>query len=407
MDTLHDSRRILVITQFFPPETGAASHRAGAFVSHLAERGHDVTVVTTHPSWPTGELTEPYRRRLWRHVRRPDGVHVISVWSYVTRSFSRRSKLANMLTSALACSVAALWCKRRVDIVYVSSPPITLALPALLASFRYRAKLVVDIRDVYPEVAARIGEWSESSAVYRAVGHVAKALYRRAALVTCVTETCAEAIRARSGVHTNVRLIPNGYDMVTPASEAPFVKGPGEFVASYTGNLGLAIGADVMVRAAYLLRNDSRFKLVLVGDGAERERIVQLIEALQLTNVVVLGALDRQRTFAVQALSDVCVIPLRKGVVDSLPTKMMDALALSRPIIVCAEGEAKRFVEAAHGGVAVPPEDPRALADALMRFARDPRALSEMGRSGRSFVQERYNRASLAEAFCAEVALLC
>ena len=58
MDTRHDSRRILVITQFFPPETGAASHRAGAFVSHLAERGHELTVVTTHPSWPTGELSE-------------------------------------------------------------------------------------------------------------------------------------------------------------------------------------------------------------------------------------------------------------------------------------------------------------------------------------------------------------
>jgi glycosyltransferase involved in cell wall biosynthesis len=394
--------RVLVLAHFFPPETGAASHRIAAVSAALQRAGHDVTVVTTLPSWPTGIRAAEYRGQAAVRESR-DGADVRRVWSFASPRFTKRNRLLGMLTSAFGSAAYVLLARPRYDVVYVSSPPITLALPALLASMLRRAPLVADIRDVYPEVAIRLGEWKAGSRITRVVGRVAEMLYARAAAIVTVTHACREEILARGVDPAKVTVVPNGFDAVVPSPVPPYEKAAGEFTVSYTGNMGLAIGVGVLIDTAKLLAGDPRFRFVLVGDGAQRDEIAARILNEKIGNVVMLGALSRADTFAVQVLSDVCAVTLRRNLIDSLPTKLIDALALGRPVIVSARGEAKRFVEEARGGVAVEPEDPAALASALQALANDPAALREFGANGKAFVEGRFERSVLAAQICREI----
>ncbi len=389
-------RRILVITHFYPPETGAASHRVAAFARELADRGHDVTVLTTFPTWPTGLVPAQYRRRIFATMK--DGpITVRMVRAFASPDFSKRNRILTMLTAPLACLVGLMSLRRRFHLVCISSPPVTLAPVGILASILNRAPLVADIRDVWPEVAIRIGEWKERSLIAKVVGKVADALYRRSKLVVCVTETCRDAVIKRGVNPDKVKVIANGFDVVKPALSVYYRPPHGRFIASYTGNLGSAIGASIILDAAARLRGDERFHFVLVGDGAEREHIAERIARDSLTNISMLGALSRAETFAIQELSDVCIVPLRRGIEDSLPTKMLDAMALRRAVIVCADGEARRFVEESGGGVAVAPEDADALIEALARFHADEHLLKLCAERGFNYVRERYDRRDLAK----------
>lgn len=396
-------KRILVLTHFYPPETGAASHRVSAFARRLASRGHDVTVLTSFPSWPTGQTLPAYRKQLSATMR-DDGLAVHMVWAYVSNKFTRRSRILNMVTAALSMSLWLLLRRRPFDVVCVSSPPITLVLPALLARMLSGAPLICDLRDIYPEVAVRLGEWKEKSFVVSGVRKLAAALYQRATLIVCVTKTCRETVLGYGVNPKKIVVIPNGFDALPLKVASPYVASDGEFVVSYTGNLGSAIGAGILIEAARALKSDRRFTFILVGDGADRRMLQNQVNAQNLHNVTMLGALSRAQTYAVQSISDVCVVPLRSTMVDSLPTKMIDAMALGRPVLVSANGEARDFVEKSGGGVAVAPEAPEELANMLVELASNPQRLAEYSRCGQEYVRKYYDRALLADTFCDYVA---
>jgi glycosyltransferase involved in cell wall biosynthesis len=160
--------------------------------------------------------------------------------------------------------------------------------------------------------------------------------------------------------------------------------------------MGVATGMHVVLDAARLLQPLGDCRFVLVGGGAESGDLARRIEREQLGNVTMLGAQPREIAQAVVRDADVCVVPLRRGVDTSLPTKLFDALAQGTPVIVCAEGEARRFVEHCGGGIAVPPEDGAALARAIQELAADPARREACGRSGMAYVRANYDRASVA-----------
>src|SRR5215472_15075403 len=146
---LPTGRRIAVITQFYPPEAGAASNRVSAIARALSDAGNDVTVIAALPSFPTGIIPAHYRsREQW--ARRDGGIEVRYVWTYASPRLRTVDRLLNWLSVAAAATTHLVFGRKRFDVVLVSSPPITLALPALAASILHRARLVVDVRDVYP-----------------------------------------------------------------------------------------------------------------------------------------------------------------------------------------------------------------------------------------------------------------
>ncbi len=383
--------RVALVAQFFPPITITAGSSNSVTVVRLPVAGADVTVITGMPNFPSGQL-HPNDRRAWFRRERAGRITVERVWTYASTAISGKTRLLNWASVAIGATLRLL-ALRRVDVVIVSSPPITLALPAIIGAIRHRATLIADIRDVFPEIAITMGAWRRTSPIVRGVGAVADALYRRARMVVCVTESARDEIAARGVPPAKLFVAPNGFDRIEPqAGDAPIVRTPGDFLIVYVGNMGLATGLDVVLGAAKELRDDVRFRFVLVGGGADARRLMERAQAEALTNVVFAGVRPRAEALAILAEADACVVPLKGTIRDSLPTKMFDAMALGIPIVLSAAGEAETLLSRADAGIAAAPEDPHALVAAIRELARDPAAARRHGQSGRSYVTDHYDR---------------
>ncbi|TAM74937.1 glycosyltransferase WbuB [bacterium] len=394
--------KVLMLTQFFPPELCAASNRNAAVAAQLLQAGHDVHVLTGFPNFPTGVIPAAYRGRLSTHEL-VEGIRTTRLWTFASPRRSGALRLLNWASLAGSASLYLVAPREPMDVLYVSSPPITLAMPALLGAMPRGTRLVVDIRDSYPEVAIRMGMWRASSPLARVVGAVAQALYHRADCVVAVTESVREEIVARGCDPEKILVAPNGYDRVEPDARPPFSRRRGEFVAVFVGNFGLAAGVDVILDAAALLRDDARIRIVLVGDGSEFQRVHARAGAERLSNVELLGALSRPAAMAALGAADLCLVPLKRNLVDSLPTKLFDALSVGCPVLVSAGGEARRFVERSGGGWSVSPEEPQALAAALRAIVDAPAERAKRAAVGRSYVEERYARARSAASIVARI----
>jgi glycosyltransferase involved in cell wall biosynthesis len=316
------------------------------------------------------------------------------------------NRLANWLSVSLGVALRLIASRTRFDAVVVSSPPITLALPAVLGAFAHRAPLVVDVRDVWPEIAVTMGSWRATSWLARFVGRIADALYARAALVTCVTETAREQIVARGADPAKVLLVPNGFDPVVPAAQAPVAPLPGVRDVVYVGNMGLATGLEVVIDAAALLRADATIRFVLIGGGADAARLRARVRCAGLHNVVFTGPLPRAE--ALRALADAAatVVPLVATIADSLPTKLFDAMLVGTPVVLSAAGEARRLVERSGAGLAVTPGDPAALADGVRRVLDDAELRARYRANGPPFVRANYDRAAVMSRLAERVRAL-
>jgi colanic acid biosynthesis glycosyl transferase WcaI len=381
---------VLILTQFYPPEPCAASNRTSAMAHKLREAGHSVHVLTGFPNFPTGRIPPAYRGKL-RALENDRGVRLTRLWTFSSAQRSSRNRLLNWASVAVSACLYQLFL-RNIDVVYVSSPPITLALPAAVAKWRHQARLIVDIRDSYPEVAVRMGMWAPNGSLARTVGHIARWLYQLADAIVCVTRSVGDEIAARGAERDKIVVAPNGFDRVEVAAAHPFAPTEGSFVAAFVGNIGLAAGVDVILDAAAQLRTATNVHFAIVGDGSEYARLRRRAADERLGNVHFLGVQPREVAMAVLRDANVCLVPLRRNIADSLPTKMFDALSVGCPLLVCADGEARRFVEESGGGWGVAPEEPQALASRIESIvdAADERAAR--ARSGREYVERHYDR---------------
>jgi glycosyltransferase involved in cell wall biosynthesis len=386
--------RVALISQFYAPEPVAAANRVGAMARALADAGHEVRVYTGMPSFPDGVVAEAYRGR--GHAVEADGpVTVERVWTYASSTALPGNRVFNWLSVALGIARRIAARRERFDLVLVSSPPVSLALPALLAAFAHVAPLVVDVRDVWPEIAVAMGSWKKGSRLARAVGRVADALYARAALVLCVTEAAREQIVARGVAPAKVLLVPNGFDPVAPAAHGAAPAPAGVRTVVYVGNMGLATGLDVVLDAAVRLRDDPTIRFLMIGGGADAARLRARAAAERLGNVVFTGPLPRAVALRALADADLTVVPLVATIADSLPTKLFDAMLVGTPVVLSAGGEARRLVERSGAGLAVEPGDAGALAGGVRRLLGDPELCARFAANGPPFVRANYDRAAV------------
>lgn len=388
--TVRARKRILIITQFYWPEPCAASNRITAFARGLSAAA-DVTVMTGMPNFPWGFVPPPYDAR--RTMTERDGpVIVRRVRSFAPR-LRRGARLLTWLLLAFRLSACAIFSRERYDTVVVSTPPITLALPAMLAAWRHRAKLIVDVRDVFPDMGVRLGVWRADGLVVRVLGRLVDLLYARATAVLAVTKSARKAIVDRGVAPAKVRLLPNGFDFPDLSMFAAGARAKHEFVAVYAGNFGLATGIDLLIETAKRLLPHRHVRFVLIGGGVDAARITARIDEEGLTNVTYLGVLGRSETLCHMRDADVTIAPLRSNLTDAIPSKIFDSFGVGCPVVVSARGEAATLVREAGGGMAVAPEDPDALAQALVGLAADREWLRRAGARGCAFVRERYSRA--------------
>ena len=387
---------VLFVTQYFPPETGAAPARAAHFARALARAGHEVRIVTGFPNHPSGELKSrraPHARETW------EGLALERVWLYVSPKKTAWRRLWNHLSFA-ACALPAALAGPRADVVLASAPPLFLGVTAWLAARRHRAPLVLDMRDDWPHAAVALGELREG-AVTRMLAGVASFIQRRAERIVTVTPGMRRQFEGRGLDARRIELITNGADTDTFTPAPPPNGGP-DFTVLYAGTHGLVHGMEVILDAAERLRG-SGIRFRLVGDGVAKAPLAAAAAARGLDAIAFEPSLPPERLVGTIRAADVCLATTRDHPFcgETIPVKLFDYLACGRPVVAAVLGDAAEVVEASGGGVVVRPGDGAELAAALLALRDDPARRAALAARGPAWVAAGYSRRALGERLAA------
>lgn len=396
--------RILFLSHYFPPEGTPPASRTYTHCKHWVTAGHEVTVVTCAPNHPRGVLYPGYRNRL-RQIEYVEGIRVVRVVTYLAANEGTWKRGANYLSYMLAAVGCSLF-ERKPDVVIATSPHLFCGWAGVLVSRLRRRPLVLEIRDLWPEAIEAV-EALRSRVLLRLLEKLERWMYRRARHIVTVGDSYRNGLLDRGVEPRRVSVVMNGFDreLFHPREKdrelAKRLGVTGRFVVAYCGAIGLAHGLDVVLRAAALLRERGRTEIVflLAGDGA---RLRELRAAARgLDNIVFTGNLDSRVIPEVLALSDACLAHMRKAETFTrvMPSKVFEATAMARPIILGVRGFAQGFVERAGCGLCFAPENERELVAAVLRLADDEDLRERMGQAGYAAVVDTFERACLAARY--------
>lgn len=396
---------ILYLSQYFPPEAGATQTRAYEMARNWVRMGHVVTMLTEFPNHPSGIIPPEYKGRLYEKDSL-EGIDVIRLWVKASPRKNFTNRMLFYLSYMFGASIAGLTLARQeYDLIYASSPPLFVGGAALFLSRIRRLPLFFEVRDLWPESAVALGELNNPRAIALAT-RLEEASYQRARRVIVVTQGILDRLLQRGYPHSKLTLVPNGanVEMFTFSSQGRELirqeLNLGEkLVAIYAGIHGVAQGLETVIEATRLLSDDPDIHILLIGDGPRKASLVELAGPLQLPNLTLLPEQPREQIVAYLSAADIALIPLRnldifKG---ALPSKMFDAWACERPVLLNVDGEARQVMQQAEAGVFVPPEDPHALAEALRHAKLNPDKFRQMGMNGREFTVQHYSRQAQAE----------
>jgi len=402
--------RILFLSHYFPPEVNAPATRTYEHCVRWARAGHDVTVLTCAPNCPDGVLYPGYKNTLRRQVEQIDGIRVVRVWSYLAPNAGTLRRVLNYLSYMLSATLAAIRLPRP-DVVVATSPQFFCAWAGVLVSWLKWRRLVLEVRDLWPESIEAVGA-IRNRLLLRFLGWLERRLYRAASHIVTVGSGYRQRILEKSPQAERVSVITNGVDLRRFSLREPdprflhFWDLEGKFICSYVGTIGMAHALEVVLDAARLLKAKGRRDIAfcLVGDGASRERLERLARESGLDDwVVFTGRQPSDEIPYVLASSGACLIHLRKcelfGTV--MPSKIFEAMAMGRPILMGVDGEARQIVLEAGAGLPIEPESPVALVEAVEKLADDPPLAARLGRTARQYVAARFNRDVLAARYLA------
>jgi colanic acid biosynthesis glycosyl transferase WcaI len=386
---------------YWPDETGIAPFATGR-CEYLAARGHEVAACAGPPYYPQWRVPDSYRGRLFSRDEQ-SGVTVLRSWMYVPHKPTSLRRVLHEGSFVCSSFVRALG-SRRPDLLFVTSPPLGLAVNAIALSRLWRVPYVLHVADLQPDAAVELGMLAEgrfSRTLYR----LEAAAYRNATLVSTLTEAMRRRIVAKGVPSEKVALFSDWVDpqlfSIAPPEESQEATLKSPFTAAHFGNMGVKQGLDVMLEAAKLSRDDSRVVYLLVGDGAARPTLESKARELNLPNLRFLPFQPHDRFLDLLAQSDVCLVTQQRTVGDLVfPSKVITLLAAARPVIasVGARSEVARVIAESGAGLTVAPENPRALADAVMRLRADHALSARMGRAGRTYAIDRWERETVLKS---------
>jgi glycosyltransferase involved in cell wall biosynthesis len=393
--------RILIVTHYFPPETGAPQARLSALAAAWAADGDEVTVLTGMPNHPTGVVPPEYRGAI-RRVERRDGYRVVRTWLYATPNEGVARKTVGHLSFMVTGVLLGWRASGPADVVVVSSPTFFAIGAGWLLARLKRARLVVEVRDLWPAIFTELGVLTNRR-VIRILERLELAAYAAADTVIVVSDGFRANLIGRGVPAGKVHTIRNGVSpgefggAADPQVRARLGARPGDCLVLYAGTHGISQGLTSVADAAARLPS---VRFAFVGEGADKRRLRDRVAELGLGNVTLLPGVPHDQVPALLAAADIGLVPLRDVPLFSsfIPSKMFEYLAAGRPVIGAVAGEAAQILREA-GAQVVPPGDGAALADAIAALAGDPGRRASMGRQGRGYVERYFDRGMLARQY--------
>ncbi len=400
------------LVQDFPPEVGAGPARVFEMSRRWQELGARVTVITGMPNRRLpgrgdGNVDPRYRGRIsmeedW------EGIRTLRSWLFTSERRSTWATILNHLSFTVSSFTNVMARRERFDVIIASSPPFLPQLSGAMLAMLRGTPLVLELRDLWPDYMVELG-MLRSRASRQALFGLERWLLNRADEVVVVTESFRTRLIAKGVAAEHLHVVPNGVDLVRYAAQPSrppvdaLVKRAGEPIVGYLGTFGRGQGLSVVVDAAERLRAripDARF--VLAGGGPEVAAITEAARRLPEGAISILPPVPRDATSAFYNACDVCLVPLAPIPVfqETIPSKIFEVMACERPLVASLAGEGARIVAESGGGIATPPGDAAALADAiehLLVLPQDKRL--EMGRRARAYAAAHYDRTTLADRY--------
>ncbi len=398
--------KLLILTQYFPPETGAPQNRLYELALRLKDKGFDVEVLTAMPNYPLMEIFPEYKgkkfvqeemggMKVYRssiYVSKSKGIvkRLMNYFSFVKSSYMRGKNLGNF------------------DYILCESPPLFLGYSAMRLSKKLKAKLIFNVSDLWPESAEKLGLVTNKMFLNMAYKLEAKC-YRKSYLVTGQTQGIVKDIKNRFP-DRDVFWLPNGVDLnrYNPSEVEPygFRKKYGlkdeDIVFFYGGIIGYAQGLELIVKCADRFKERPNVKFVLLGSGPVKEDLLELAKKLNTNNLIFADPVSREEIGGIIKEIDVSLIPLRKLelFLGAIPSKIFEILAMEKPILLGVQGEAKDlFIDEGKTGWAFEPENLNELESQINSIIDHPELIKEFGENGRRYVAEKFNRDKIAQGF--------
>ena len=398
--------KLLILTQYYPPEIGAPQNRLHELAVRLKADGMEVNVLTALPNYPRMEIMNGYENQKNRYEE-IDGIPVHRSWIYVTKSKGIFSRLLIYFSFVWS----SYWKGRKMkkyDYLLVESPPLFLGYSALRLAKKMNAKLIFNVSDLWPESAEKLGIVTNKIALKLAYKLEAKC-YKKAFLITGQTQGIVDDICARFP-DKKVYWLPNGVDLAfynpSTIQVGNFRKKHGftdqDVILFYGGIIGYAQGLDLIIKAANLLREYSSIQFVIQGSGPEKESLLALNDSLNLTNVHFFEPVTKSEMPAILKSIDVALVPLKNLPLfnGAIPSKVFEALAMQVPLLLGVDGEARHhFIEKGKAGLFFQPENADELAKQALFLTENLSKRLEMGQNARRYVIENFDRNKIANDF--------
>jgi colanic acid biosynthesis glycosyl transferase WcaI len=400
--------RILFLTMYYKPDNAATGILMAELAEELALHGHDVRVITSMPHYSTNSIWPEYRGK-WSKRERQGAIWIHRVWSYVPVHKDRLlPRFFSYLSFTLLSAFAGLLMPRPDVIVTPSpSPPLTNGISAYLLGRLRGIPFISNIQDIYPDVAIRMGVM-KNSVVISGYKKLERFVYAHSQAITVISEGFRRNLTAKGVPADKISVIPNFIDsaFVTPHPRRnSFSAAQGwddKFVVLFAGNVGMSQGLDTVLEAAALLADMPDLLFAIVGNGASKPSLMVQAEKMGLRNVQFLPYQSYDQVPILYSSADIGLIPLRRGFSnDSVPSKLFTIMGVARPVIASVDSQSETFdvINEAKCGVCLEPENPQALADAILAVYSDKARAEEMGRRGRLYAETHYTRTSVARQY--------
>jgi len=385
---------VLLITQYFPPEIGAAATRWGDYVQILIKKGHRVTVLCEMPNYPLGTYFPGYKRQWVKQEKVSPNLTIIRSFAWANNRDSAIKKLGHYLVFMFSGLLTAFRLKNY-HVLIVSSPPLFVGVIGAIISKIKSIYFFLDIRDLWPESVMALGEvrskWvfnmgkKLESFIYKSTnGYILTVPGFQKHFTNHYPEQLNKPmINLINGVSNTFFDLAKKYDRI-----------PGKrFAVLYSGNMGLAQGLESVIEAADILQKypiDFKF----VGSGVKQKALKTKADKLGLKNVVFLPVQKKEELIKLIKKASVCLVPLKNNPLfkNAIPSKMFEYMACGRPVIVSISGEVTEIIKKAKSGLISYPEDANSIADSILYYYNNRGKIIEQGRNGVMYVKENVRK---------------
>lgn len=400
--------KILFITDNFPPEVNAPATRTYEHCKEWVKQGVEVTVITCAPNFPQGKLYEGYRNRLYQ-TEMVDGIKVVRVWSYIVANAGFAKRILDYLSFAFMAFWAGLF--KKTDVIVATSPQFFTTFTGLALSICKRRPWVFELRDLWPESIVTVGAMENGRAI-RLLERIEQFMYRQADLIVPVTDAFQKRLESYGISAEKMHVVTNGVDTclysrnIRKEHLRNKLKCENGFLIGYIGTLGMAHNLEFIVEAMSMVE-DPDIHLLCIGDGARKSAAMKRARKLCLTNVTFLDPIPKKEVRNYLATVDAVLVPLIKSETFKtvIPSKIFEAAAMQKPIILGVNGLARHLIEHYEAGIYYPPDSSEAFIAALHALKCDFQLRDSLALGGKKLALD-YDRKNLAKDMINRIALL-